>query len=193
MKPGVNDLSGGEVVGETGGLSVTIGAWANAGDDVAGQLSVLANKASTAKLGLVGQFPRLFDHPLPIGSRPREKHPVVLALQIIRWNCRWPLNSPRLPSFPVQQQPERESYKWSGLVYLQSVRFDSRHATYGYSRPRPADGLVETDAELNTLRSLGVTAAQGYRLGRPGPLSLDPPAAPRRTARSRRHRSAAWR
>lgn len=46
---------------------------------------------------------------------------------------------------------------------------------------------VETDAELATLRDLGVTAAQGYRLGRPGPLPVvDRPVAPSRS-RTRRH------
>jgi len=30
---------------------------------------------------------------------------------------------------------------------------------------------IETDAELNILRTLGVTLAQGYILGRPAPAS----------------------
>ena len=39
---------------------------------------------------------------------------------------------------------------------------------------------VETDGELDALRSLGITVAQGYHLGRPGPLFVDPAAAPPR-------------
>jgi EAL domain-containing protein (putative c-di-GMP-specific phosphodiesterase class I) len=52
---------------------------------------------------------------------------------------------------------------------------------------------VETDGELDALRSLGITVAQGYHLGRPGPLFVDPAAAPRGTESRRRHPSPASR